>query len=125
MIRPAAHVSASSEARLRSPWWRDHDLVFPNCVGNQTGHNNLYQRGYKPLLTRAGLADEGFTFHSLRHTFVTALFKRVLHPEKVQQALLGHSSITQTMDAYSHLLNNIGGDVMGSLDEAVGDTGTT
>jgi hypothetical protein len=33
--------------------------------------------------------------------------------------------ITQTMDAYSHLLNNIGGDVMGSLDEAVGDTGTT
>jgi integrase len=102
-----------------------HDLVFPNCVGNQTDHNNLYQRGYKPLLTRAGLADEGFTFHSLRHTFVTALFKRVLHPEKVQQALLGHSSITQTMDAYSHLLNNIGGDVMGSLDEAVGDTGTT
>jgi integrase len=77
------------------------------------------------LVTKAGLADEGFTFHSLRHTFVTALFKRILHPEKVKQALLGHSSITQTMDAYSHLLNNIGGDVMGSLDEAVGDTGTT
>jgi hypothetical protein len=29
------------------------------------------------------------------------------------------------MDAYSHLLNDIGGDVMGSLDEAVGDTSTT
>jgi hypothetical protein len=30
-----------------------------------------------------------------------------LHPEKVK-ALLGHSLITQTMDAYSHLLNDIG-----------------
>jgi integrase len=83
-------------------------------------HNNLYYREYKPLLKRAGLEGEGFAFHALRHTFATALFKRVEHPRKVQ-ALLGHSSITQTMDAYSHLMEDIGGDAVGSLDEAFGE----
>ena len=39
-------------------------------------HNNLYQREYTELLERAGLGDEDFTFHSLRHTFATALFSR-------------------------------------------------
>ncbi len=28
---------------------------------------------FQPLLERAGLADEGFTFHSLRHTCATTL----------------------------------------------------
>lgn len=63
-----------SPAALRA--WRDADLVFPNRVGGPTDHNNLYYREYKPLLERAGLAGEGFTFHSLRHTFATALFAR-------------------------------------------------
>jgi hypothetical protein len=29
------------------------------------------------------------------------------------------------MDTYSHLLDDIGGDAVGGLDEAFGDTGTT
>ena len=39
------------------------------------------------------------------------------HP-KVVQSLLGHSSITQTMDTYSHLMDGIGGDAVNGLDEA-------
>jgi integrase len=109
-----------NEEKLAAPQWRDHDLVFPNRVGKPMDHNNLYYREYKPLLKRAGLEGEGFTFHALRHTFATALFKRGEHPKKVQ-ALLGHSSITQTMDAYSHLMEDIGGDAVGSLDEAFGE----
>jgi integrase len=61
-----------------------------------------------------------FTFHSLRHTFATTLFARGQHP-KVVQSLLGHSSITQTMDTYSHLIEGMGGDAVGGLDEAFGD----
>jgi integrase len=41
------------------------------------------------------------------------------HP-KVVQSLLGHSSITQTMDTYSHLMDDIGGDAVDGLDEAFG-----
>ena len=65
------------------------------------------------------LADQGFTSHSLRHTFGTALFKRGEYP-KIVQSLLGHASIVQTMDTYSHLLEDIGSDAVGGLDEAFG-----
>jgi integrase len=63
-------------------------------------HGNLYDREYKPLLDEAGIGDEGFTFHSLRHTFATELFNQRKRP-KIIQSLLGHSSIVQTMDTYS------------------------
>ena len=97
----------------------DGGLVFPSRVGGPTDHNNLYYREYKPLLECAGLEGQGFTFHTLRHTFATALFMRREHP-KVVQSLLGHSSITQTMYTYSHLMDGIGGDAVAGLCEAFG-----
>lgn len=109
----AERLAATSEA------WHDQDLVFPNRAGKPMDHNNLYYRDYKPLLKRAGLADEGFTFHSLRHTFATELFNQRKRP-KIIQSLLGHSSIVQTMDTYSHLLDDVDDDEVGGLDEAFG-----
>jgi integrase len=88
-------------------------------VGKPINHCNLYNREFKSLLKKAGLQDQGFTFHSLRHTFATELFRKGKHP-KIVQSLLGHSSITQTMDRYSHLLEGIGGDAAGVLDETFG-----
>ena len=82
-------------------------------------HNNLYHREYKALLRKAGLHNGGFTFHSLRHTFASALCNRDASAKKIQ-TLMGHSSIIQTMDTYSHLMQDIGGDVVGGLDEAFG-----
>jgi len=114
-----AHRVRQSEERIAARTWRDTDLVFPNRVGKPADHNNLYYREYKPLLKRAGLDREGFTFHALRHTYATALFARGEHPKRVQ-SLLGHSSITQTMDTYSHLIDDIGGDAVNGLDEAFG-----
>jgi integrase len=114
-----AHRVRQNEERLSAPDWRDHDLVFPNRLGRPTDHNNLYHREFKPLLKTAGLGDKGFTFHSLRHTFATALVKQRQHP-KIVQSLLGHASITQTMDTYSHLLEDIGGDAVDGLDDAFG-----
>ena len=40
-------------------------------------------------------------FHALRHTFITALARGGVHP-KIAQALARHSTITLTMDRYSH-----------------------
>ena len=49
------------------------------------------------------LTDDGFAdFHSLRHTFVSNLVTGGVHP-KVAQQLARHSTITLTMDRYSHL----------------------
>jgi integrase len=114
-----AHRTRQHEERLASPRWRDHDLVFPNSIGGPMDHNNLYYRDYEPLLKRAGLDDKGFTFHALRHTFATALFARGQHP-KIVQSLLGHASIAQTMDTYSHLMDGMGSGAVDGLDEAFG-----
>src|ERR671910_1399369 len=116
-----AHRMRQNEERIAAPEWQDGDLVFPNRVGKPMDPNNLYHREYKPILKRAELAEHGFTFHALRHTFATALFARGEHPKKVQ-SLLGHSSITQTMDTYSHLIDDIGGDAVDGLDEAFGSS---
>jgi len=99
-----AHRLRQNEERLQlGKLWEDYDLIFPNRVGKPINPSNLYHREFKVLLQKAGLHDQGFTFHSLRHTFATELFRRRMHP-KIVQSLLGHSSITQTMDRYSHLL---------------------
>src|SRR5215208_3858629 len=114
-----AHRARQSEERLRSPWWRYIGLVFPNRVGKPINPSNLYHRECRPLLKHAGLEGEGFTFHSLRHTFASGLCNRREYP-KVIQSLLGHSSITQTMDTYSHLMDGMGGDAVDGLDDAFG-----
>ena len=113
------HRRCQNEERLRAPEWYDHDLVFPNRAGKPMDHNNLYRREYKKLLKKAGLHDQGFTFHTRRHTFATKLFHQGKRP-KIIQTLLGHSSITQTMDTHSHLLEGVDGDEVGGLDEAFG-----
>ena len=51
-------------------------------------------------------------FHVLRHTFITNLANGGVHP-KVAQALARHSTITLTMDRYSHTLT---GDQADALD---------
>ena len=115
-----ARTTRQNEERLRlGDLWQDHDIAFANRVGKRLDHNNLCYREYKSLLEKAGLGDEGFTFHSLRHTFATELFNQRKRP-KIIQSLLGYSSITQTMDTYSHLMERMGGEAVGGLDEAFG-----
>lgn len=61
-----------------------------------------YVRRQLGYITRdAGI--ERFTPHTLRHTFATRALERGI-PPKVVQEILGHSSITMTLDLYTHVL---------------------
>ena len=44
---------------------------------------------------------EGFTPHSLRHTFATRCVERGVKPKALQK-LMGHASISTTLDIYVH-----------------------
>jgi integrase/recombinase XerD len=48
------------------------------------------------ILARAGLADKGYSLHSLRHTFATDMLNAGMRLEVLQQ-LLGHQEIEMTM----------------------------
>jgi integrase len=76
----------------------------------------LYHRGFKPLLRKAGLS--GFTFHSLRHTCATLLLSKNAN-SKIVSEMLGHATIAQTMDTYSHVMPGMSNVAATALEEAL------
>jgi integrase len=115
-----AHKTRQNEERLRKgDGWQDNDLVFPNTLGKPMNAGNFYRRDFQPLLERAGLADEGFTFHSLRHTFATTLAAKGVHPSTAQK-LLGHSDIRMTLAIYTHATDDMQDAAIAALESALG-----
>ncbi len=56
-------------------------------------------------------------FHDLRHSHATQLLTAGIHP-KIAQERLGHSTITTTLDLYSHVTNTMQADAATRLDTA-------
>jgi integrase len=81
--------------------WQEHDLVFTTHIGTPISRQDLIVRSFKPLLQRAELPN--IRFHDLRHTCATLLLSRGVHAKLVQE-LLGHATISVTLDTYSHVL---------------------
>lgn len=98
--------------------WEDNNLVFPNAVGKPINRNNLLQRYWYPFQERAGLPR--IRFHDLRHSAASLLCSMGTSP-KVVQEILGHSSITVTMDMYSHLLPTMQAAAIDTLNDALCD----
>lgn len=80
--------------------WTDNNIVFANEIGGYLEQRNV-ARAFHRVQERAGL--KGFNVHSLRHTYATRLLESGISP-KVAQELMGHSTIAQTLDTYSHVL---------------------
>ncbi len=78
-------------------------LVFPNGNGNPENHGNLMNRGFDPMLGRAGLPK--IRFHDLRHGYASLLILNGEHPKYIQKQM-GHSSVKITMDIYGHLMQS-------------------
>jgi site-specific recombinase XerD len=78
---------------------------------------NLTARSFKPILERAEL-PRSVRLHDLRHTCATVLLKRGQHPKFVQE-LLGHATISQTLDTYSHVLPGMGDELADAMDDAL------
>jgi integrase len=55
-------------------------------------------------------------FHDLRHSHATQLLLSGVHP-KVAQERLGHSTITTTLDLYSHVTDTMQSEAAERLDE--------
>lgn len=104
------------EARLKTgTLWQEHDYVFCTLLGRYLNPNHVVDE-FKKLLKKASLPN--IRFHDLRHSAASLLLSLSIHP-KVAQELLGHTQISITMEAYSHLLPGMQKDAMSKLDEAL------
>jgi integrase len=109
-----AHRTRQLEDRLAAGVaWRDEDLVFCTPIGGALCGNHFSERDFQALLARAGLPR--IRFHDMRHTCATLLLRRGVHP-KVVSELLGHSTVTMTLDRYSHVLPDMQQAAMEAMD---------
>ena len=92
----------------------DRGLIFARSTGEPLEANNLKKRYFKPILEAAGLP--AIRLYDLRHTAATLRLVNGEHP-KVVQEMLGHASITLTMDTYSHVLPGMQEESAARLDQ--------
>jgi integrase len=58
------------------------------------------------------------SFHDLRHTCATLLLSKDVHPKFVQE-LLGHATISITLDRYSHVIPAMGDQTRKAMEEVL------
>jgi integrase len=77
------------------------DLVFTTPSGAPLRLSNWRRSVFLPACQLVGISKR-FRIHDLRHT-AAALMIQAGYPPKMLQEILGHASITTTLDLYGHL----------------------
>lgn len=93
-------ASQLAERMAAGPLWENASTIFTTGMGRMLDPGNVRET-FGRRLKAAGLPD--VRIHDLRHTAATYLFTQGKHPSEVQ-ALLGHSTVTLTLDTYTHVL---------------------
>jgi integrase len=109
-------VSLLDKYRQGSIGVKPADLVFPNPEGEPMRPRSLTQH-FKRVSERCSLPAT-LRLHDLRHTAATLLLSKGIHP-KIVQEILGHSTISITLDTYSHVLPNMQEGAMRAMQEVI------
>jgi integrase len=80
--------------------WQDNGLLFCTAWGTPLDRGRVHLN-WKAALKKVGLED--VRLHDLRHTAASLMLREGVHP-KIVQEMLGHSSISITLDTYSHAM---------------------
>jgi integrase len=92
------------KAMLAEGHYRPEGPVFCDTQGGFLRKSNVLRRSFQPILRCAGLPH--FRPYDLRHTCATLLLLAGENPKVVSERL-GHGTIAQTMDTYSHVLQTM------------------
>lgn len=94
-----AHRQAQAVIRPRfGPYDEDADLVFARADGSPMDPDSVSGRFERIVRAMPLLL---IRLHDLRHTHANLALAAGIHPKVVQERL-GHSSVTMTLDLYSH-----------------------
>ena len=117
-VKEVTEALKNSELSIKEAGEEFSDLVFTTGMGSPCSRY-IVDKEVKKVIKRirekeAVLAVQeqrepkvirDFHPHTLRHTFATRCFENKMEP-KVVQSLLGHSSISITLNTYTHVLDN-------------------
>jgi integrase len=100
--------------------WQERGLVFCDHFGAPLGpsYQTAVFPSYQTAVFKAALRGAALLearFHDLRHSAVTLLLLQGVHVKLVSE-MLGHSTITLTLDTYSHLIPAMHGDAAAAMD---------
>ncbi len=110
------HKVEQAQLRLQLGLGRDEDaLVCPRYDGKPRSPG-AFTKEFTRLAAKLDIPH--ITFHGLRHSHATQLLRAGVHP-KVAQERLGHSTITTTMDLYSHVTKSMQEDAAARVDTAL------
>ncbi|MDO8750671.1 MAG: site-specific integrase [Dehalococcoidia bacterium] len=101
-----------SQATL-GPAWNSTGYVFTRPDGRCLDPEAA-TRAFTAMARSIGRSD--LHFHSLRHTHASLMLAAGVHPKVVSERL-GHSSISVTMDIYSHVLPGLQEDAVDRLEK--------
>lgn len=93
----------------------EHNLVFPDKYG-RTLDPSAFARRFKRIVSSFG--SHHLRPHDLRHTFATMLFEEGISPRTVQE-LLGHATISMTMNKYTHVIDRVKNETIEKLNQSL------
>lgn len=109
------HEKQEESKSIMGQAYKDSDLV--NCYddGKPNNPSNFTHR-FAKLLKRYELPH--IRFHDLRHTNATLMLKQNI-PAKVASERLGHSTVSITLDLYSHILRDMQEEAAKKIDKLI------
>lgn len=113
-----------AEQRLAyGPGWKDEGWVFTGDDGTMLDPDRISQHYYrfweKPASKGFVMGLPRHRFHDLRHTFASLLLHQGLDI-KLISTMMGHASVSITLDRYSHLMPGSGEKVADAMDRMFG-----
>ena len=90
-----------ADSRTAGALYTDSGFIVTNQTGGYI-EPRTFKDYYDEMLQAAGLGH--YTFHALRHTFATRALEQGMNA-KTLSTLLGHYSVSFTLDTYTHVLD--------------------
>lgn len=78
------------------------DYIFLSTIG-ELPDPDIFGKKFKDFIAELGIDDADYSFHSLRHTFITRGIEKGVDIKALSE-IAGHSSVQFTLDRYAHVL---------------------
>ena len=113
----AAHRDDQRQRQAVAPAWADRGLVFDRGDGNPLAQQTISNR-HRAICDRAQVPR--IRQHDIRHSAATMMLRSGVSP-KIVADILGHASITTTLDIYSHVDVDMQRAAIASITSAIDD----